>query len=319
MNNATDNRQTTGVVMMIRPAQFSGNLQTSGSNAFQRRLTSAAQDLRTQARHEFDNMTGLLRNNGISVLEFEDTEDPAKPDAVFPNNWTTFHGDGSVILYPMYAPNRRLEIRADVIEALSVQHGFNVTDIIDLSFLADHEKFLEGTGSMVLDRVNNEAYACLSSRTHMDVLAEFSQRTGYSISIFDAIGPRNLPVYHTNVMMCIGQSFSLICPDVIIEAQKRRDILSRLRQTGRRLIEISPDEMGQFAGNLLELKSIHGFGLLVISKRAYHSLSRSKLRQLEKFGQVLPFDIDVIETAGGGSVRCMMAEVFLPRTGRAEN
>lgn len=297
---------------MIRPRAFGPNAQTAASNAFQQRVEGPLTAVREQALREFDALANALRDHGVTPLVFEDTAEPSKPDAVFPNNWVSFHADGRVFLYPLEAPVRRAERRMDIVESLSAEHGFRVRDITDLSELENVGAFLEGTGSMVLDRINRVAYAALSSRTHLDALADFAQRADYEITAFDASDADGQPIYHTNVMMAIGTQFAVVCSESIGDADKRADVLGRLAATGRAVIEIDLAQMHRFAGNLIELRTADGKFIVVLSQNAYDSLTAAQREQLSTFGRLLPVDVAMIERVGGGSVRCMLAEVFLP-------
>lgn len=297
---------------MIRPCCFGPNDQTAQSNFFQRSSTIPRAEIQVRAVAEFDALVKALADAGVEPIVFQDTDSPLKPDAVFPNNWVSFHADGRVFLYPMEAPTRRAERRMDIIETLSQKHAFRVTDIVDLSTWEERGGFLEGTGSMVLDRVRRIAYAALSSRTHMQVLADFSQRAGYEISAFDAVDAQGRSVYHTNVMMCIGEKFAVICADAIADRQQRADVLAQLTASGREIVEISLAQMERFAGNLIEVAGATGTSVIVLSDAALGVMSKTQLDSLARCGRILSIPIDTIESAGGGSVRCMMAEVFLP-------
>lgn len=306
--------QTTAHVFLVRPWHFGSNPETARSNAFQKDVVDPADEIQARALAEFDGLVRALRSAGVVPIVFSDTDQPVKPDAVFPNNWVSFHGDGTVYLYPMEAPSRRLERRTDIVEALSEQHGFHVREIIDFSTAEGDGLFLEGTGSMVLDRVNRVIYAAMSSRTHMTVLADFAQRADYEITAFDAVDSGGRPVYHTNVMMAIGTRFAVICAAAIADELKRKTVLARLADSGREIIEISMQQMENFAGNLLELATESGQAVIVLSRAACAALTVDQRNSLACFGQVLPVAIDTIEKVGGGSVRCMLAEVFLPRS-----
>jgi len=305
MNN---NQQSTNHILMIRPVNFGFNEETAGSNAFQKRNAEKA-DANEQAQREFDGMVGTLRENGVDVTVIDDTPDPYTPDSIFPNNWVSFHNDGGVFLYPMQAENRRLERREDIISDL--EDHFSVRHVIDLSRFEQENKFLEGTGSMVLDRVNKIAYACISPRTDREVLALFCEQAGYKEVSFHAFDEYHMAIYHTNVLMCIGSGFAIICLDSITDAEEKAAVISILKLTHKEIISISFAQMNQFAGNMLEVKNNGGETLIVMSQNAYNALGEQKAT-LEKFGKLVYADITTIETNGGGSARCMMAEVHLP-------
>jgi hypothetical protein len=307
--------QVTGTVLMIRPAAFRSNPQTAASNAFQRAPGVVPATLeQAAAETEFDGLVGALRAAGVEAIVEDDTLSPSTPDAIFPNNWVSFHAGGLVVLYPMMAPNRRRERRIDLIERLGSVHGFRVTEVVDLSFHEAEGRFLEGTGSMVLDRVNRVAYACLSPRTDLDVLAEFAQRLDYEPLAF-AASDDALAVYHTNVMMAIGEGFAVICAEAIDDPVQRAAVLGKLVATGHEVIEISRDQMRSFAGNMLALAAPDGGQLLAMSARAAASLTEGQREALERRARFVVAPIDGIESSGGGSVRCMLAEVHLPRDG----
>lgn len=298
---------------MIRPADFRSNPETAASNSFQHPEAAAGIDTEAAALEEFGRLVRALSDAGVQVHVFDDTRKPDKPDAIFPNNWVSFHADGTVVLYPMMAPNRRPERRLDIIEALVTERGFHVTEVIDLSEHETEGRFLEATGSMVLDRVNRIAYACLSPRTHVDLLGEFGQRLDYEVVSFDALGPNDVPVYHTNVMMCVGDGFTVICAEAIPDAVKRDAVLATLRDTGHEVIEIDHDQMDQFAGNLLKLETADGDWILAMSRRAKNALSERQREVIGEYARIVSVPIDTIEDCSGGGVRCMLAEIFLPR------
>jgi hypothetical protein len=294
---------------MIRPVSFGFNEETAGSNAFQ--IRSAEQlNVQEKALAEFDAFVDKLRVNGIDVIAVDDTPQPHTPDSIFPNNWVSFHEDGKVFLYPMQAKNRRLERRADVIEQL--KNRFSIAEVDDLSHFEQHNKFLEGTGSMVLDRQNKIAYACLSPRTDIEVMNIFCEKSGYSPVYFHAVDGKRTAIYHTNVLMCIGEKFVVICLDTVRDKQEKTALTDMFKQTGKEVIEISLAQMNAFAGNMLELVNDKGEHLLVMSARAYHSLTHAQIEQLERYCRLVYSDLTVIENNGGGSARCMMAEVHLP-------
>jgi hypothetical protein len=300
--------QSASAVLMVRPARFAFNAQTAASNAFQ---TAAAAEP-SAALREFAALAAALDRAGVAVIVAEDTASPAKPDAVFPNNWVSFHRDGTVVLYPMLAPNRRLERRDEVIERVVRDGGFGVARTVDLSHREHENKFLEGTGSLVLDRVNRIAYACLSPRTDLDVLGEFAQLLDYELVTFEALDAQSRPVYHTNVMMAVGGRFAVICAETIAHQAHRAAVLQRLRVTGHEVVEISVAQMQGFAGNLLELAPAAG-NLIVLSQRALACLRPAQRQRLESHGNLVAVDIPVIERLGGGGVRCMLAEIHLPQ------
>jgi hypothetical protein len=304
--------QATADVLMIRPVQFAGNEQTAGSNKFQRLDISAHADtVQTAALSEFDALVTSLQQAGVAVHVFADNPQPHTPDSIFPNNWVSFHADGTVVLYPMLAPNRRLERRLDLIEALDLQRGFQVTRTLDLTHREAEQKFLEGTGSLVLDRAHRVAYACLSPRTDIDVLGEFSQRMDYDIVAFEAFDADGAAIYHTNVLMSVGEKFAAVCLDCI-EPTRRTAVGDMLRSTGHELIELSVQQMSRFAGNMLQLRGQRGDRIIAMSDSAYRSLDSGQLAALERHGRIVSVAIPTIERLGGGSVRCMIAEVHLP-------
>jgi hypothetical protein len=305
--------QLASAVLMIRPARFESNPQTAASNRFQGKIDTSADEQQHAARSEFDNLVAALREKGIEVVVVEDTAEPHTPDSIFPNNWVSFHADGRVVLYPMEADNRRAERRMEIIESLAGTHGFLVRELIDLSSHEESGRYLEGTGSMVLDRVNRLAYACLSSRTTLEVLGEFAQRMGYDVVAFDAAGEDGIPIYHTNVLMNIGENIAVICDEAIRDEDQRHAVLQRLRQSGHDVVSLSYQQLGAFAGNMLELRTANGERLIAMSQQACDALTVAQRQQLEANGQIVSADIRTIENSAGGSVRCMLAELHLPR------
>lgn len=303
--------QSASAVLMIRPANFGANPETAGSNAFQQRGESGA-EVQAKALIEFDALVEALRKAGIVVEVFEDRAEPVTPDAVFPNNWVSFHADGSAWLYPMLALNRRWERRPDILEALKAERGYYLGEVNDLSYSELDGRFLEGTGSLVLDRINRVAYACLSSRTDARLLQDWAARTGYEVLHFRARDTKDRPIYHTNVMLCIGTGFALGCFDCIDAADRER-VTQRLSDTGHEVISISPYQMEAFAGNMLELTGRYGGRVLAMSSRAERALNPAQRAVLEKHATIVSSPIDTIETCAGGSVRCMLAEIHLPR------
>lgn len=301
--------QSTNSILMIRPVSFGFNEQTADSNAFQNR-DADQQAVQDKAVAEFDGFVNTLKENGVSVTVIDDTPQPHTPDSIFPNNWVSFHADGNIFLYPMQAENRRLERREDIISKL--EDSFKVAHVIDLSRFEAEHKFLEGTGSMVLDRENKIAYACLSPRTDQEVLKLFGEQAGYKIISFEATDANGKAIYHTNVLMCIGSGFAVICADSIPNPHEKVVVLESLRSTRKEVITISFDQMNRFAGNMLEVKNGKGETLIVMSQNAYQALDEEQRLALKKYGKLVYADISTIETNGGGSARCMMAEVHLP-------
>jgi hypothetical protein len=307
-----DEPQSAAAVLMIRPACFGFNPETAPSNAFQHAPGYSGQaTLQDLALREFDALAQALARAGVLVVAADDTPQPVKPDALFPNNWVSFHRDGTVVLYPMLAPNRRLERREETIRQVIREGGFRVSRTLDLSHREGDGQYLEGTGSLVLDRKNHVAYANLSPRTDFEALGEFAQLLDYDLVPFEAVDGTGRPIYHTNVMMAIGTEFAVICGESIAQMQRRDGVYGKLRDSGREIIEISPAQMQAFAGNILELAP-RGGRVIAMSKGAWESLEGAQRRTLEKYGAVVAADIPVIERHGGGGVRCMLAEVHLP-------
>ncbi len=304
--------QLASTVLMIRPARFETNPMTAESNRFQGATELSPAEQQSKALKQFAGLVHALEEAGVHVVVVDDTPEPHKPDSIFPNNWVSFHADGTVVLYPMEAENRRTERRRDVLDVLHDEHGFRVSQVIDLS---DHETrghYLEGTGSMVLDRSNHVAYACVSSRTHLDPLGDFGQQLDYEIVAFDAVDRDGHPVYHTNVLMNLGEAFAVICAEAIPDPEQRGAVVARLADSGRNVIELDFDQLDAFAGNMLELRAADGTRVVAMSRQAWDSLSAEQQARLEQNGRLAVADISDIEASAGGSVRCMLAEVHLP-------
>jgi hypothetical protein len=292
---------------MVRPASFGFNGETAANNHFQDKQVRDTGNLQEHALQEFDAMVRLLRKNDVEVLVMDDTEEPPKPDAIFPNNWFSCK-NGLLTLFPMYAGNRRAERRTEIIDTL--REIRTITKVHDLS---GHEKkpaFLEGTGSMVCDHQYKIIYACLSERTDAALLEEYAALTGYATCLFSASDKNGREIYHTNVMMCIGEEFAVVCTGSIKNETEKNSVTNRLESTGHQIVNITPDQMNSFAGNMLQLTSKAGVPLLLMSKTAHDSLTTGQLSELKKFATPLVADVPVIERAGGGSVRCMVAEIF---------
>ncbi len=299
---------------MVRPASFGFNPQTAASNAFQQppRSPSAADEQRLVLA-EFEGLAAALRRAGVQVLTASDTAQPAKPDAIFPNNWVSFHFDGTVALYPMLAPNRRWERREDILGQVVSEGGFRIVRTVDLTHREAEGKFLEGTGSVVLDRAHRVAYASLSPRTDLDVLGEFAQLLDYELVTFEAeVDAR--PVYHTNVVMAIGSRFAVVCGEAIVQPAHRAAVFNKLRADGHDIVDISLPQMLEFAGNMLELASAGGGRVIALSTTAWRSLGEAQRRVLESHAEMIPVAIPTIERIGGGGVRCMLAELHLPKS-----
>jgi hypothetical protein len=303
-------QQLTSQIMMIRPAHFGFNEQTATNNSFQSTDEFDADFLRNQAIIEFDAMVSKLRSNGIQISVVQDTLEPVKPDAIFPNNWISFHQNGAVITYPMYAPNRRIERREDIIDQL--KHKFNVKNRYSFEFYEEEDLFLEGTGSMIFDRVHNIVYACLSQRTDATLIDKFNVLMGFQSVVFTSVDRDGKDIYHTNVMMALGEDFVVICMDSVPDDNSKQELIRIFEKTDKEIIDITYDQMEAFAGNMLEVKSIGGERYLVMSQSSYDVLTEPQKSALSAKTNLLPISIPNIEKFGGGSVRCMMAEIFLP-------
>lgn len=300
--------QTTSHILMIRPVNFGFNAETAVNNAFQ----VAGQDATAQekAEQEFDGFVQLLRSHGVDVTVVNDTPEPYTPDSIFPNNWVSFHQDGTLILYPMFAANRRQERKPQVIEQIGDR--FNIRHTVDLTGYEPQDKFLEGTGSMVLDRDKKIAYACISPRTDKTILSDFAEKMNYRPVAFTAVDEKGRAIYHTNVMMCVADKYVVICLDSIADKKERDMVTEVIGQSGKEIITITLPQMNRFAGNMLQVENSAGEKLLVMSSQAYQALNSDQVKKLESFNRILHSSLDTIETNGGGSARCMMAEVFLP-------
>ncbi|MDA3614420.1 citrulline utilization hydrolase CtlX [Polluticaenibacter yanchengensis] len=301
--------QTTSNILMIRPVAFGYNAETAVNNAFQQQTEQNG--VQANALKEFDNFVEILRSHNINVTVVEDTQNPHTPDSIFPNNWISFHTNGTVVLYPMFAANRRLERRSDIIDQLKKQ--YSITNIVDFSHYESQDKFLEGTGSMVLDRDNHIAYACLSPRTDKKLLEEFCTAINYKPAYFHAVDNYKNPIYHTNVMMCVADKYIIFCYETIADYSEKEVLNRWFSNTNKTIIPITLKQVNAFAGNMLQVQNIHGEKFLVMSDSAYNSLTHEQIRIIEQFNPIIHAPIPTIETNGGGSVRCMMAEVHLPR------
>jgi hypothetical protein len=298
--------QTTSHILMIRPVNFTFNPETAVNNAFQSEATANPQ---TQALEEFDRFVQVLRDNDVDVTVIDDTTEPFTPDSIFPNNWISFHDQGLICLYPMYAANRRLERKPSVLQQLS--RRFHIDRTFDFSTYEQEERYLEGTGSMVLDRDYKIAYACPSPRTDKTVLLDFCARTGYTPEIFTAVDSNGQAIYHTNVMMCVADRYLVACLDSLPNPGERDHFIHTVQSTRKTLIPITLPQMNSFAGNMLQVHNRAGERLLVMSTQAYDSLTPDQIGQLTAFNRILHSPLDTVETNGGGSARCMMAEIHL--------
>ncbi|MFG6685567.1 citrulline utilization hydrolase CtlX [Mariniflexile sp. HNIBRBA6329] len=309
-------QQTTDTILMIRPINFRMNEQTAVNNYYQKILDNVLpQTVNAKAQQEFDAYVEKLRSVGVNVIVVKDTNEFDTPDSIFPNNWVSFHENGDVGLYPMFAENRRLERNEDVLEALE-NAGFVIKNIVDYTDAEDEQVFLEGTGSVVLDRVNRKAYCALSPRADEDLFIEFCEDFEYLPIIFTAnqtVNGERKAIYHTNVMMCLGETFAVICLSSIDDKKERRNVMDHLKQDGKEIIDITEAQVNNFTGNMLQVRGVNDERYLVMSTAAYNSLTTDQVKRLEKHTKILSSSLDTIEACGGGSARCMMAEVFLPK------
>ena len=306
--------QATNSILMIRPINFGYNEETSCDNYYQNK-DSIIKNPNETAQKEFDNMVKNLKQNGISVHVFQDDDINYTPDSIFPNNWISFHENGDIGLYPMYAKNRRLERRPEVLEFLE-EEGFGIENIVDYSGAESENKFLEGTGSMILDRENRIAYCSISNRSNEDLFIDFCEDFEFTpvlFNSFQSVGDERLPIYHTNVMMCVTMSYVVICLDAIDDKKQRKNVCEFIKKSEKELINISENQVEKFAGNMLELLNDKGESVLVMSKSAENSLSENQKNTIINYSKIISSDINTIELCGGGSARCMMAEIFLPK------
>jgi hypothetical protein len=309
-------KQTANTLLMIEPVAFGFNPQTADDNYFQQSAHAPQASIQENALREFNQMIEILKNKDVALIVVKDTLEPHTPDSIFPNNWISFHSDGSVVLYPMLAPNRRRERRLDILKRVE-KEGFIICRTKDYSPLEKEGIFLEGTGSMALDRVNRTAYAALSQRTSGTLFRTFCNDFGYTPVCFSACqttGNRRLPVYHTNVMMCIGNSYAVVCLDAVDSEAERRALAGSLTDNRKTVIPISEAQMHCFAGNMLQIENRKGEKFLVMSDTAFRSLTETQINRLSAYNEIIRIAVPTIEKQGGGSVRCMMAEVFLPNS-----
>lgn len=305
--------QTTDTVLMIEPVAFGYNAQTAENNYFQ--VNSENEDTQAKALVEFKNFVEKLRSKGVNVITVKDTLEPHTPDSIFPNNWVSFGKDGKVVLYPMFAPNRRDERRMEILEEVK-SAGFRIDAVEDWSHYEDKNLFLEGTGSMIFDHENKIAYGSVSLRLDETVFREFCEKIGYQPVVFHSYqtaGAERLPIYHTNVMMCVADRFVVICLDCIDDETERQNVVEVIQSSHKEIIAITEEQIQNFAGNMLQVRNAEGKTFLVMSKAAYDALTPEQIASIEQYSEIIYSDLTTIETNGGGSARCMLAEVFLPR------
>ena len=305
--------QVTSQLLMVRPANFSSNKETIETNKFQNDITSDSKNnIQALALTEFDKMVKLLRDHGISVIDIDDIKELENTDAVFPNNWVSFHQDNTVVLYPMMARSRRTEKRYDILEYLTKYQSFKIDRVIDMSYLEEENLFLEGTGSMIFDRVNKTVFACKSSRTSLEALEIFCRDMGYNPIVFEAIID-NYPIYHTNVMMSLGKNTAFLCSESITDEADSLLIKNYFRDLEKNIIEISPQQMNNFAGNVIEVENTKGVSHIIMSEKAYQALDHKQLDSINSVSNIIAIPLETIERYGGGSARCMVAEIFLEK------
>jgi hypothetical protein len=308
-------QQTTNTILMIRPINFRKNEQTAVNNYFQEDIDLQNVEINKQAQEEFDAYVFKLRSYGVQVVVISDTATSDTPDSLFPNNWISFHSEGIVGLYPMFAENRRLERRGDILNELE-KSGFLIEDIVDYTSAEDQGFYLEGTGSIILDRVNKKAYCALSARADEDLFIEFCEDFEYTPVVFVAnqtVDGKREAIYHTNVMMCVAETFAVICLDTIDDKSERKNVLKHLKEDGKQIIDITEAQMHNFAGNMLQVRGENDALFLAMSKTAYDTLTQSQIGKINNHCKIISSSLETIETCGGGSARCMMAEVFLPK------
>lgn len=307
-------KQITNTVLMVRPVRFRMNEETVVNNYFQEEMDLKNEEINRQAQQEFDTFVHKLREVGVKVIGVEDIYEQNTPDSVFPNNWITFHQNGNVAIYPMFAENRRRERREDILDKVE-EDGFLIENVYDYTDAEQENIFLEGTGAMVLDRVHRKAYCALSPRADEELFIEFCEDFEYTPVIFKAyqkVDGKQVPIYHTNVMMALGEDFAIVCLDTITDKSERKNLLHHLKEDKKEIISITPEQMCQYAGNMLQVQGKDST-YLVMSDTAYNALTPQQIQTIEKYTQILHSNLETIETCGGGSARCMLAEVFNPR------
>lgn len=307
--------QITNTILMIRPVAFRKNEETAVNNYFQEDIAVKDKTINSRAQQEFDAFVTVLRGNGVNVVVMNDNKEADTPDSIFPNNWVSFHESGTVVVYPMFAENRRKERRDDIFDELEKQ-GFRIDAIVDYTSAEEEGIFLEGTGSILKDRIHQKAYCALSERAHESLFIEFCEDFDCFPVIFTAnqtVDGQRLPIYHTNVMMAMAETFAVICLDTIDDKKERKNVVQHLKKDGKQIIEITESQMHQFAGNMLQVIGKGDQRFMVMSSAAYKSLHPEQIKAIEAHCSIIHSSLDTIETCGGGSARCMMAEVFLPK------
>ncbi len=309
-------QQTTNYILMVRPINFRMNEQTAVNNYYQKVLADLLPEtVNARAQEEFDAYVEKLRSIGVQVVVVSDTAEFDTPDSIFPNNWISFHSDATVGLYPMFAENRRLERRDDILDHLE-NLGFQISQVVDYTSAEGSDLFLEGTGSLLLDRINRIAYCALSPRADEDLLIEFCEDFEYTPVPFVAnqtVNGERKAIYHTNVMMCLGESFAVVCLDSIDDKKERKNLVKHLKDSGKEIVAITEEQVNKFAGNMLQVRGHMDERFLIMSQAAYDSLTSQQIKTLERHNAILSSSLDIIEACGGGSARCMMAEIFLPK------
>jgi len=308
-------QQTTNSILMIRPVNFRMNEQTAVNNYYQEDLSIKNVEINKKAQLEFDNYVNKLKSFGINVIVISDNLENDTPDSIFPNNWISFHANGTVAIYPMFAENRRLERREDVLEKLE-ENGFVIENVVDYTSAEEQNIFLEGTGSMILDRQNQKAYCALSPRADEELFIEFCEDFEYTPVIFTAnqtVNGAREAIYHTNVMMCVAETFAVICLSCIDDKKERKYVLKSLKEDKKEVIDISEEQVTNFAGNMLQVQGANNERILIMSQSAYDCLTKDQINRIQKHCKIISSSLSTIETCGGGSARCMMAEVFLPK------
>ncbi len=309
-------KQYTNTILMVEPVDFRFNAETAVNNYFQNETDESSESIQQKALNEFQAMVSKLREHGVNVITIKDTLEPHTPDSIFPNNWISFHENATIALYPMFAQNRRDERREDDVLDLLGEKGFDTEEVMDYTSAEEDEIYLEGTGSIILDRENGIAYAAISPRTDEELFLEFCEDFEYTPVIFEAnqtVNDERQQIYHTNVMMCVADQYAVICLDTIDDKSEKKNVVENLKESGKEIITITEGQMHQFAGNMLQVGGLGSSKYLVMSQTAYDSLTKEQIETIEKYNPIIAVDINTIETLGGGSARCMMAEVFLPK------